>query len=108
MVRAQLNLILTQDQPPPVIKEAPKKLLFVEAIINSTSTKKLVDLEATHNFLSEKEAHDLGLSLVNFLVLWMNDFDVILGANFTTKVKARIFFHYNGILICGGKRFYFI
>ncbi|CAA6666382.1 unnamed protein product [Spirodela intermedia] len=65
MVRAQLNLILTQDQPPPVIKEAPKKLLFVEAIINSTSTKKLVDLEATHNFLSEKEAHDLGLSLVS-------------------------------------------
>ncbi|CAA6662799.1 unnamed protein product [Spirodela intermedia] len=61
---SRLNPILAQNQPPPVIEEALRKLLFVEAIINSTSTKALVDSRVTHNFLSEKEAHRLGLSLV--------------------------------------------
>ncbi|CAA6675768.1 unnamed protein product [Spirodela intermedia] len=42
----------------------PRKLLFVKVIINSTLTKALVDLGVTHNFLSEKEAHRLKLSLV--------------------------------------------
>ncbi|CAA6654883.1 unnamed protein product [Spirodela intermedia] len=84
MARARLNPILAQDQPPPVIEEVPHlntiqlmnvvqvkaihealmKLLFVEAIINSTPMKALVDLGATHNFLLEKEAHCLGLSLI--------------------------------------------
>ncbi|CAA7397480.1 unnamed protein product [Spirodela intermedia] len=85
MVRARLNPVLTQDQPSLVIEEiphlntiqllnvvqvkaiqeAPRKLLFVEAIINSTPTKALVDSKATHNFLLEKEAHHLGLNLVH-------------------------------------------
>ncbi|CAA6662800.1 unnamed protein product [Spirodela intermedia] len=37
----------------------------------------------------------------------MDDFDVILGADFVTKAKAGIFHHYNDILICGGKHSYF-
>ncbi|CAA7407297.1 unnamed protein product [Spirodela intermedia] len=124
------------------IQEALRKLLFIEAIINSTPTKVLIDSGDTHNFLSKKEAHNLGLSLVHtnnkikainseaqtsiklaqhvktqmgtcedqldFLVLRIDDFDVILRANFTTIVKVRIFLHYNDILICGGEFSYFV
>ncbi|CAA7399212.1 unnamed protein product [Spirodela intermedia] len=69
MTKARLNPILAQNQPPPVIEEVPhlntiQLLNVVQAIINSTSTKALVDSRVTHNFLSEKEAHRLGLSLV--------------------------------------------
>ncbi|CAA6669844.1 unnamed protein product [Spirodela intermedia] len=65
MTRAQLNPVLAQDQLSLVIEEeAPRKLLFVEAIINSTPTNVLVDSGATHKFLLEKEVHCLELSLV--------------------------------------------
>ncbi|CAA6661112.1 unnamed protein product [Spirodela intermedia] len=106
MVRARLNPVLTQDQPSLAIQEAPRKLLFVEAIINSTPTKALVDSKATHNFLLEKEAPTL--DQLDFLMLRIDDFDVILGADFATKAKARIFLHCNGILICGGKHSCFV
>ncbi|CAA7389578.1 unnamed protein product [Spirodela intermedia] len=93
MVRAWLNPIL-----PPIIEEAIhealRKLLFVEAIINSTLMKTLVDLGATHNFLSEKEAHCLGLSWLDFFMLRIDDFNVILGVDFMTKAKAKIFLHF--------------
>ncbi|CAA7406816.1 unnamed protein product [Spirodela intermedia] len=109
MTRAQLNPVLAQDQLSLVIEEAPRKLLFVEAIINSTPTNVLVDSGATHKFLLEKEVHCLELSLVcTNNKIKMDDFDVIVGANFVTKAKARIFLHYNGILICRGKHSYFV
>ncbi|CAA7398858.1 unnamed protein product [Spirodela intermedia] len=37
---------------------------------------------------------------LDFLVLWMENFDVILGADFAVKAKPRIFFNYNSLLLC--------
>ncbi|CAA6672111.1 unnamed protein product [Spirodela intermedia] len=132
MTRAQLNPVMAQEEPPSVIEETkslqvtPRRLPFVEAMINDIMTKALVDSGATHNFLFEKKASRLRLKFVqtsnrikainsetqmgiwedklNFLILQMDDFDVILGVDFTKKVKAKvgIFLHYNGLIICRG------
>ncbi|CAA7404633.1 unnamed protein product [Spirodela intermedia] len=45
---------------------------------------------------------------LNFLVLQMDDFDIILGADFTIKAKIGIFLHYNDLIICGGDQSYFV
>lgn len=41
--------------------------------------------------------------MLDFLVLQMDDFDVILGVDFTVHTKVGIFLHYNGLIIYGGE-----
>lgn len=40
--------------------------------------------------------------MLDFLILQMGNFDVILGADFAVCAKVGIFMHYNGLIICKG------
>ncbi|CAA6667814.1 unnamed protein product [Spirodela intermedia] len=91
-------------------------------MIDDIMTRVLVDSRATHNFLYERKATQSSIGLarqvktwmgvwedkLNFLVLQMDDFDIILGADFTIKAKIGIFLHYNDLIICGGDQSYFV
>ncbi|CAA7389527.1 unnamed protein product [Spirodela intermedia] len=121
MTRTQLSLVMAHGQPPlaKAIQATHRRLLFVEAAaINTITTRVLVDSKATHNFLSKREVSCLRLRLVqinnrikvvnskpqasvglapqlDFLVLWMDNFDVMLGTDFVVKANVMIFLHYN-------------
>ncbi|PON46576.1 hypothetical protein PanWU01x14_251080, partial [Parasponia andersonii] len=47
------------------LKSQVKNLLFVDATINGKATKTLVDMSASHNFISVEEVRRLGLSVSN-------------------------------------------
>lgn len=46
--------------------------------------------------------------MLDFLVLKMDDFDVILGVNFSIHAKVDIFYHYKRLIICGGEQLCFV
>lgn len=83
IIRACINLVLMQEQPPLVIEVlnlitiqflnvvqvkaiqlGPPKLLFISMILNIAPTRVLVDSRVNYKFLFEREEHHLRLSLM--------------------------------------------
>ncbi|KAF7821658.1 Transposon Ty3-I Gag-Pol polyprotein [Senna tora] len=64
--------------------------MFVEAKAGDRVTKALVDCGASHNFLQVEEARRLGewTGPVDFFVVTVDDYPIVLGMEFLDKVKA--------------------
>ncbi|CAA6670242.1 unnamed protein product [Spirodela intermedia] len=116
MARAQLNPILAQEYIGR-LRATHNFLSKKEAhclrlnLVHTNNKIKTINFEVqTSVRLAQHVKTQMGTweDQLDFLMLQMDDFDVIFGADFATKAKARIFLHYNGILICGGKHSCFV
>ncbi|KAE8654205.1 hypothetical protein F3Y22_tig00117056pilonHSYRG01112 [Hibiscus syriacus] len=86
--------VLNALKAKPLTPTSSNGLMYVEAVINEKPTRAMVDTGATHNFVSKDEANRVELRLgtwkgqVNFSVIPMDDFKVVLGLDFLLQVTV--------------------